>query len=478
MGAWWWELTYRVGPNLWVIPLCMGALSLVLFAVTRWFDVRVDTSEGYDWLPEFLIVRAPADAFVVLSALLAALATALALVFSTSVLTFSLASSQLGPRLIRRFIQDPVTQVTLGALLSGVLLCVLTLGSVRTGGGPNSVPSVSYAVTVVVSVLCFVLIVIYVHRVATSIQSPRVVASVVRDLDRSMAELDRDHRRVGRFEDESAVADVIAAAEESGAAVEAGADGFVQVLDIDRILAVATRTEHTVVMLRRPGQFVVVGQPIALVLPAEGVEPLGVALREAIEIGDTRTRRQDLEFALYQVVEIGLRAQSAAINDTFTAMTCIDWLTAALCRLGRREPETGAIIDEGGVIRLVERPVPFARQVRASYDMLRQAGADNPAIIIRLLDSLTRLATTVRTDHLEAVGDQAEATLASGLSTHPVPSDADEIRRRFRGVTAAIAARDGSTDVTEPGSGQVDHVGGDTDEADRRDGGTGGTVRS
>jgi len=431
----------------------MGALSLVLFAGTRWLDARVDSTTGLEWLPEFLVARAPADAFVVLSALLAALATALALVFSTSVLTFSLASSQLGPRLIRRFIQDPVTQVTLGALLSGVLLCVLTLGSVRTGGGPVAVPSVSYAVTVIVSVVCFVLIVFYVHRVATSIQSPRVVASVVRDLDRTMTELDQDDRRVRRFEDAAAVADIIDAAEAAGAVVESEVDGFVQVLDIDRILVAAERSDHTVVMLRRPGQFVVVGQPIALVLPAEGADRVGAMLREAIEIGDTRTRRQDLEFALYQVVEIGLRAQSSAVNDTFTAMTCIDWLTAALCRLGRRLPDTGAIVDASGEVRLVERPVPFERQVRASFDMLRQAGADNPAIIIRQLDSLTRLANAVLPEHLPAVRDQAEATLASGLATHPVPSDADDIRRRFRDLKSAINERERQAERAGSGAG-------------------------
>lgn len=427
----------------------MGALSLVLFAVTRWLDGLVDTSTGDTAVPEFLVARTPADAFVVLSALLAALATALALVFSTSVLTFSLASSQLGPRLIRRFIQDPVTQVTLGALLSGVLLCVLTLGSVRTGGGELAVPAVSYAVTVVVSLICFVLIVVYVHRVASSIQSPRVVAAVVRDLDRTINELESEYRRIGRCGDEGAIADALAAAERSSEVVESWSDGFIQALDLDRILAVAERTDRTVVMLRRPGQFVVVGQPIARVVPADVTDPLGAVLREAIEIGDARTRRQDLEFALYQVVEIGLRAQSAAINDTFTAMTCIDWLTAALCRMGRLESETGALVDGAGVIRLVERPVPFARQVRASFDMLRQAGADNPAIIIRLLDALARLATVVRPEHLEAVVDQAEATLASGLSTHPVPADADEIRRRFRGVTSAIAERGGPVESSD-----------------------------
>src|SRR6476469_2070347 len=113
LSVWWWELSYRIGPNLWVAPLLMSIGALALFAVTRHLDTTHagDTSQ----LPEFLVTRSPADAALILTALLSAVATALALVFSTSILTLSLAQSQLGPRLIRRFMRDPVTQVTLGA---------------------------------------------------------------------------------------------------------------------------------------------------------------------------------------------------------------------------------------------------------------------------------------------------------------------------------------------------------------------------
>jgi uncharacterized membrane protein len=194
-------------------------------------------------------------------------------------------------------------------------------------------------------------------------------------------------------------------------------------------------------MRRRPGQFVVRGQAIARVGPADAFDSARRVVDEAVEIGDSRTRRQDLEFALYQVVEIGLRALSPAVNDTFTGMTCVDWLTAALCRLGQQAPDTGGMLGRDGEIRLVERPVPFSRQVKAAYDMLRQAGAGNPAVIIRMLDDLATLARHVDVVHLVDVDAQAEAVLASGLSRHPVAADADEIRHRYRTVAGVIAAR-------------------------------------
>ena len=50
------------------------------------------------------------------------------------------------------------------------------------------------------------------------------------------------------------------------------------------------------------------------------------ALRQAHVTGPNRTLAQDLAFAIDQLVEIAIRALSPAVNDTFTALTCIDWL--------------------------------------------------------------------------------------------------------------------------------------------------------
>ncbi len=74
---WFWELGYRIGPNLWVIPMCTAAVSVGVYAITRRLDRLVVEPDGVRLVPEFLVARSPADAALVLSALLAALAARL-----------------------------------------------------------------------------------------------------------------------------------------------------------------------------------------------------------------------------------------------------------------------------------------------------------------------------------------------------------------------------------------------------------------
>jgi uncharacterized membrane protein len=52
-------------------------------------------------------------------------------------------------------------------------------------------------------------------------------------------------------------------------------------------------------------------------------------------VGTQRTAEQDVEFAVDQLVEVAVRAMSPAINDPFTAIACLDWLRAGLCRAAR-----------------------------------------------------------------------------------------------------------------------------------------------
>ena len=442
-SIWWWELTYRIGPNLGVIPFLMAFVAVLAFAATRRLDAVVGRP-GPDEvlpLPEWLLARTPADADVVLSAFLGALSAALALVFSTTVLTFSLASTQLGPRLIRRFMQDPVTQVTLGLFLSAVVLCALTLGSVRTGAGSAGVPIVSYALAVTAGLSCFFMLVVYIHRVAVTIQAPTVVASVVEALDRSLDEQQRPVAGVRPCGDAALVAGTVAQAAATGGVIVAPTTGFIQVVDHLRLVDAAEREGAVIVLEHRVGQFVVEGRPMARVLPARAARAIEASTHHAVEIGPSRTRRQDTEYAIYQVVEIALRALSPAVNDTFTGMTCVDWLGAALCRLGTQPAPTGGLQGPSGTLHLYEPPLRFDRALPASFDLIRQSGAANPAITIRLLDAVAVMATVVRPEYLGYLRSEAGQVLATALATAPVGRDAEDIRRRHGRTIAAIDDR-------------------------------------
>jgi uncharacterized membrane protein len=55
--------------------------------------------------------------------------------------------------------------------------------------------------------------------------------------------------------------------------------------------------------------------------------------------------------------------------------------------------------------------LPYAWVVRVAFDLIRQAGADNPAVVIRLLQTCSRLALQLRDPEQRwAVREQVEAT--------------------------------------------------------------------
>ena len=443
LGMWLWELRYKIGPNLWAVPFLMAAGTLVVFGVTRQLDRHwaANLSNAPRFLPEWIIARTAADADVVLSAMLSALATSLSLVFSISVLTFSLAAAQLGPRLIRRFMLDPVTQVTLGAFLSAIVMCALTLGSVSTSRARHTVPAVSYAVAFVMGLATFFLLIVYVHRVATTIQAPRVVSTVVRDLDSTVQAAAVYLPDVVRSTDAGRVAALQAQALAEGEVVVAERSGYFQAFDHLRIIDVTEALDAVVVLDHRVGQFVVSGQPLARVVPAGAADSVRRALHEAAEIGDSRTIEQDIEFALNQVVEIALRALSPAVNDTFTGRTCVDWLGDALSRIGARPDPTGGLCGDDGTVRLVEPPLRFERLLRNCFDAVRQSAATNPAITLRMFDSLVLLVRTVDSSNVDAVQRYAEVLRESATASVMAGQDAADVADRYERVQTAVAGR-------------------------------------
>ena len=103
--------------------------------------------------------------------------------------------------------------------------------------------------------------------------------------------------------------------------------------------------------------------------------PRGVAraLGGAHATGSSRTLAQDLSFAVDQLVEIAIRALSPAVNDTFTALACIDWLGDGLVQDRRRLRPGSVHRDPAGHVRVITVTVSFRRLVERAHEKIRQA---------------------------------------------------------------------------------------------------------
>ncbi len=112
--------------NLWRIPLQLSLAAVALFGVTLIPDVL--DKYGIIHIPSWLTMGSIDDARAILSAMMGAVATVLALIFSVALLVLSMVSTLFGPRLLYRFLQDWVTQVTIGLFMATfVYVCLVFL---------------------------------------------------------------------------------------------------------------------------------------------------------------------------------------------------------------------------------------------------------------------------------------------------------------------------------------------------------------
>jgi len=109
-------------------------------------------------------------------------------------------------------------------------------------------------------------------------------------------------------------------------------------------------------------------------------------IRQAFHVGKRRTPTQDVGYAVSLLAEMALRAMSPAINDPYTAITCLDYLGEGLA-LFLRQGETGShYYDPDGRLRIILEPVTFDEMVSASFDLLRHAGRDTAPVLQQMLD--------------------------------------------------------------------------------------------
>jgi uncharacterized membrane protein len=141
-----------------------------------------------------------------------------------------------------------------------------------------------------------------------------------------------------------------------------------------------------------------------------------------------------------QLVEICIRALSAAVNDTFTALTCIDWIGDSLYKVTGRWQPTRVYRDGEGMVRVIATETTYARLVSRGFEKVRQAGRGMPAVLIRQLDALARIMerTTTSADR-QVLLDQADMIARLSERSVDEPADRADIDRAYQAVLVAHA---------------------------------------
>lgn len=403
------QLTWDARESLLVRPGLIIAAYAAASLALLWFESETAAGRAVAAALVRTFPMEPANAQIVLGTLAGALMTVVSVVYSTLIVGLSLASIQFSTRILASFVRDLPAQATLGALVGTFVFALSALRSTHV----DAVPIVTVYATLALALVALAVLVWFVHHIVKNIQANYLVDRLAGEAEPVLDAVFGPALAPG--EEPAPAADP--APPPGAVPVLAARSGYVQLLSVPDLLTAADGGH--LVLTRGMGQFVVAGTPLAWWAGPRAVD--ADAVNAAVDVGAMRTLQDDAEWGVRQIVDIGLKAISPAVNDPSTGATCLDHIGRLVVRVAARQSPAGRH-TRGATI--VEHPTTsFADLVELGFAQLRQYGRADMALTLRILRVLTDVAAA--TPH--AAG--RAALLRQGRLAH-------------EGATAAFGASD------------------------------------
>jgi uncharacterized membrane protein len=412
-------LWHNLRSSLWALPLLM----VIVAALAAILAVHIPVREATDpvW---FLYSGSAEEAPQFLSNLVTAMITMATLVVSITMVVLALAAQQLGPRLIRSFMADRRTQMTLGLFVATVVYLLLVLRSAY--GRAESVPNLAVTGGTMLVLLCLVALLVFVHHLARSIIADNII-------DRVGNALDDDVERLLPESDLETPEPPATTPRKNGAPFMLRHSGYIETVNYGGLVDIAKSADAVIELSFKPGRHVIEGGTFAWVAPADAATAsMGDELEGCLQLSGERTSIQDLETSIRQLVEVALRALSPSISDPFTAMAVIDRLTISLAKIMRRGMPQCVWTDDDGKVRLVAPRSTFADILQEAFRQIRQQAHDQPAVLIRLVESLGQLLAQAKSAQEPPLRKEIELVLKTGRKNIAQEEDFETLEERAK----------------------------------------------
>jgi uncharacterized membrane protein len=353
-------------------------------------------------------------------------------VFSITLVALTLASSQFGPRLLRNFMHERINQVVLGTYISTFLYCLMVLNVIKDNDEIEFIPFFSVFLAILAAVANIILLIIFIHHISVSIQADKVISDISVALSKNLKHMLPEE--TGGENTQRKAPDLISLKKsyKYQQTIPAYKSGYLQYVDSETIMNTAKEKKLLTILQHRPGDYLVEGLNFIEIYAEEKLTEEDLQkLQETFMIGRVRTPQQDVEFSIYQMVEVAARALSPGVNDPFTAITCIDNLTAIVCQLTKAKFPSQYLYDEDGRLRVVSDALTFEGMLNAAFNQIRQFAKGSPSVVIRLMEALVAVNKLAKTPkQKEAIQKHAKMILRMAKNSFEEKNDLDDLKER------------------------------------------------
>jgi uncharacterized membrane protein len=427
--------------SFWFVPLLIVIVDVVLAVAL----IEADSAGSDHWLAQWprLFGVGAEGSRQMLATLAGSMMTVLGVTFSMTLVALTLASSQYTSRILRIFMRSKITQITLGVFAGTYTYCLIVLRTIRGVGAAVFVPGLAVFFGFVLAIGSVGVLIFFIHHIANSIQASSIIASVGRETCSAIDRLFPGEKEQGSEEKEENEEQLLRLLnEKTWCTVPAEESGYIQSVDNEALLLLAWEKKTILRMERGIGDFVVQKTALASLALEEAPDKETIAaINAAYNINIYRTIDQDPAFGIRQIEDIALKALSPGVNDTSTAVMCVDHLTAILAHLAGRQLPPSRICKDGE-LRVITIVPTFESLLADSFDQIRRNAVGNVAIMACILSALDNVASlTDSQHHREALCEQVQWIAELAERTIESAHDRTHIKMRLMPLREKLKAK-------------------------------------
>lgn len=366
--------------SFWFVPSLMvvGSILLAFFAIE--FEARV--AQNLNSLNPRLFAVSAEGAREMLSTIAGSIMSMMAVTFSMTLVSLTLASSQYTSRILRNFMSSKITQMVLGTFAGIFTYCLVVLRTIRGGESGVFVPNLAVSLGFILALIGVGALILFIHHMAKSIQASSILESVCHETLLSLT------NQFSSKTDADEVAEVGNGLTEKWLFVLAERSGYIQSLDLDSLLHQSCDMNTIFKVHYSVGEFVVEGTTIVSIADVTSLsDDTKEKILSSFSFDSHRTIEQDSAFGVRQIVDIALKALSPGVNDTTTAIMSIDYLTTILAKLVNCQFPSGYRF-KNGELRVICRVESFQDYVFNSFKQICECAINNEAVIKHVYKSL------------------------------------------------------------------------------------------
>lgn len=416
--------------SFWFIPILIIMVSIGTAIGLLYLDHLIDLKPSGGL--EFIYTGSVDSARSVLSTISGAMIGVAGTVFSITLVALTLASSQFGSRLLQNFMHERINQIVLGTYISTYVYCLIILNSVKSTDQLSFIPSFSVLFSIVAAIANIILLIIFIHHIAVSIQADKVIADISGTLSKNLKILFPEELGSGPEGDKIPNVIDIKNGYQFKRHIVSPKSGYILYMDNSMIADMAKEEDLLIELYQRPGDYLVQDKVIGEVFSnKEYVDEEAFKFQDIFIIGKSRTTQQDSEFSIHQMVEIAGRALSPGVNDPYTAIACIDNLTSTMCYLTKVRFPSKYRYDEEQNLRVIASTLTFEGMMNVAFNQIRQFAGGSPSVVIRLMEAFITIDKFAKNNEQKsAVHKHAEMVLRVAEESFTEKNDLKDMRER------------------------------------------------